>query len=224
MAAQPLLAAFGLFCTILCNLLVANVVFGRVVRELNRLAERDPLTGMLSGSTLERSLDYEWRQGAEAQRGVAVLVLTIDDMAGLRSAHGEAIGDLVIAEAALQFKLLMRPCDVLGHEGQGRFLMVLHATSASFAMSMARSAVHVLALDDGLHPEAGQQVTLSVGPALQPEAADPRALLALARARRDAAWAAGGNRVEAGASTEHRAGAGAGRSPSAVHTPSAEGP
>jgi diguanylate cyclase (GGDEF)-like protein len=198
LAVQPVLASLGLLFAFMCNLLVAYVVFGRTARELNRLNELDTLTGLPRNTITERALDFEWRAHHHRGKPLAVLALAIDDIGHLRNGLGSGASDLVITEVALELKQLLRPQDVLGHEGAGQFLVLLPGTNAMLAESIAQFTVRTVANDYSGHSKGGCLVTLSIGVAMQSEVDDAPALLRLARQRRGAALATGGNRAEAG--------------------------
>lgn len=205
MAAWAALGAIGLVCGFVCNVLVAYLVFGRVVRELNRLSETDPLTGMPGASVAERALAFEWEQRLKHREPLALASIVVDGIDGLRESFGRATADLVVAEVALQVQPMLRAGDLLAHEGDGRFVALMPAASARVAHGIARAMVMAVACEPGLHPEARQFLTLSVGLVTSSEVPDAAALQHLARGRRDAAAQAGGNAVYAGLPAEVQA-------------------
>ena len=72
----------------------------------------------------------------------------------------------MIAELALQLRLMMRPADVVGHAGDGVFLVLLPYTTAQNAARWARTVLAAVSRDDGLHPDTDERLGVSAGMAM----------------------------------------------------------
>lgn len=182
------------------NVIAAYQAFGRVVQDVNRLARLDALTGLADDATLQAALAHAWRRFCQWQRPVALLEVSVDQLATLRANFGSGTADAVLAELALKLKHALRPGDVLAHCGDGLFRIVLPDTVPAQAQALARSLVGAVGADGGLHPESDQRLTLSAGLAqAQADDRSPAALGQRARAQRLCAWHAGGDQLVANA-------------------------
>lgn len=179
------------FCV---NVLMAHYVFGRAVLDAERLSSRDPLTGLDDRRTVEQALDYEW--GQRRGRPLVLLTLAVDELSQLRSQWGVPTCDAVIAEVALLLRAHMRPGDVLGHAGNGTFLMLLPNTTMADAVRLSKRLLRSVAHDRSLHPDGGQALTLSAGLAVASDHAQPQAMVQRAETLCQRAQLAGGNRLD----------------------------
>ena len=132
--------------------------------ELQRLADTDPLTGLLNrrrfSSELERHLVWAGRYGA---RG-ALLVLDIDNLKAINDTHGHLAGDNAIVGTAKLLRERARASDFVARVGGDEFAVLLPAVGeqeAGFVASVLLNATH-----DERRPDARQQVSLSVGVAM----------------------------------------------------------
>lgn len=193
---------FAYVCTIAIvavNLVLTYHVFGRVVAELNRLKRQDPLTGLADRPAVLRAIRHEWHASDEGAPCLAVLALAVDGLAALRAQHGSATADAVVAEVALHLRMAARPFDLLAHAGEGHFVLAMPRTDRVAAQRWAGAVLGSVTADVGLHPEAGERLTLSaglaaVGPGLPP-VDTPQALLERAERRCRRALRAGGTLV-----------------------------
>lgn len=182
-----LVMVFGL------NVLIAHFAFGRAVLDAERLASRDPLTGLDDRRTVEQALDFEWKH--RRGRPLVLLALAVDDLLLLRGQWGVTTSDAVIAEVALLLRAQMRPGDVLGHAGNGHFLMLLPNTTMADAVRLAKRLLRGVAHDRSLHPDGSLALTLSAGIAVASDHGRAEALMAHAETDCRLAQAAGGNRL-----------------------------
>jgi diguanylate cyclase (GGDEF)-like protein len=78
-------------------------------RELKRLSEIDPLTGIMNRRRFFEQA--EKRYAGEADQSLAVLVLDLDEFKAINDRHGHTAGDVVLQEFAL------RCSDAIGEDG-----------------------------------------------------------------------------------------------------------
>lgn len=90
--------------------------------EFERLAHRDPLTGVFNLRGIGQVLD-DLLTGSESD--AAVLFLDMDGFKAINDAHGHRMGDEVLCATARTISELMRPGDSLGRLGGDEFLVVL---------------------------------------------------------------------------------------------------
>ncbi|HEX7094938.1 MAG TPA: diguanylate cyclase [Acidimicrobiales bacterium] len=83
----------------------AGVAQATRVADLETLALRDPLTGLGNRRVLEAKLRQIFRRPPVARQDVAVIICDVDDLKKINDAHGHAIGDAVLLEAADALRL-----------------------------------------------------------------------------------------------------------------------
>jgi diguanylate cyclase (GGDEF)-like protein len=180
------------------NVLAAYQAFGRTVEDADRLARQDRLTGLADAATLDGVLAQEWRRLRQWGSPVVLMELVVDQLDLVRRLFGAQTADAVLAELAWKLKLGLRAGDVLAHCGDGVFRVLLLGTRGAPAMALAQDLLAKVGSDDGLHPESGQRLTLSIGLAeADADDAGPQAVLRRAQAQVQVARLAGGDRVVA---------------------------
>jgi diguanylate cyclase len=167
------------------------------VQELRRQLLRDKLTGMANRAFLDEELPGVLRGPAET----GFVVLKPDQFKTINDTFGHEAGDRTLAALAGAVKQLLADGDVGVRYRGDEFCIVLPGRGAAAARASAEAArAAVRAMD--LRPIVGEApftFTASVGAAAYPvDAADARALVALAHARMMDARAAGGDRVAGG--------------------------
>jgi len=96
----------------------------RALREVERLADHDALTGVLNRrGTLSRAASL--RALAERSgRPTAVIAIDLDDFKAVNDARGHQAGDALLADLALAWGSVVRAGDVLGRTGGDEFVVV----------------------------------------------------------------------------------------------------
>jgi diguanylate cyclase (GGDEF)-like protein/PAS domain S-box-containing protein len=91
---------------------------------LVQLAQRDALTGLLNRAGFERGLEL-LQERSEANSGVALLYIDLDDFKPINDRHGHPAGDLVLATIAKRLTMLVRPSDMVARLGGDEFAIAL---------------------------------------------------------------------------------------------------
>ena len=98
-----------------------------------------------------------------------LLMFDLDHFKTINDAHGHAVGDAVLVEAARRMSANLRPSDLVARIGGEEFLVVMPDTSENTALLAAERLRSVISKTPftvpGL-PEGGRQVTASIGVAL----------------------------------------------------------
>lgn len=162
--------------------------------EMHTLAYTDTLTGLPN-----RRAGQEWLEqllaGADTEP-LSVALLDLDHFKQINDRFGHAVGDAVIAEAALRVRDALRPDDQVFRWGGEEFLLVLPATAAVNALKVAERVREQLQHPSGT---AARQVTASIGVASRRPGDAADALLLRADERLYEAKDSGRNRVVGGA-------------------------
>jgi diguanylate cyclase (GGDEF)-like protein len=180
-------------------------------RELERLANTDPLTGLANRRQLMTRLDEEWARAGRHGRPLALVLLDVDHFKRVNDERGHLIGDRVLERLGRELLRERRPGDVAARYGGEELAVLLPDTDRDAARQVAlrlwRALREIEHRDDA---DDVFRVTLSLGVAAA-EAADaaPRDLLARADAAlyavknggRDGVGVADGERVERAAAS-----------------------
>ena len=124
-------------------------------RALQRLALLDPLTELANFKYFSDVLEREWARVVQGGTGVSLMLLTVDDLPGLRAPSDEKQQQTCIRSAAWVLQDSARhPGDFVAHLGRGEFAVLLPNTDRASAEHVLRRIQRVLAhleldVDDG---------------------------------------------------------------------------
>jgi diguanylate cyclase (GGDEF)-like protein len=156
--ASPLLDADG---EVAGGLAVARVDAGEAV--LRRLADQDPLTGLLTRERLQEELGNIVALADRYDEPAVVGVLDLDNFKYVNDAHGHGIGDHVLAQAAGVLRRRLRETDAIGRLGSDEFAFVLPRTGLEAATEVAVDLLRALRQDPVIHAGEPVLLTASVG-------------------------------------------------------------
>jgi diguanylate cyclase (GGDEF)-like protein len=185
------------------------------------LADRDPLTGFFNHRYLHERLAEEILRAQRSREPLAVLMLDLDDFKMVNDTLGHLFGDEVLRWAAEQIRAAMRASDVPTRYGGDEFAVILPATTADEARTVAERIIGALAANAFRAPGRGPvPVTASIGTAAFPEQGrTPRELIAAADRALYRVKNSGGAAVDAGAMLGAGVGVGAADATAATGSP-----
>ena len=93
--------------------------------ELEQMATRDPLTGLLNRREMSRVLDEELQRARRYQRPMAVLWVDFDHFKDVNDTYGHAAGDSVLRAISRLLLGSVRSVDSIGRFGGEEFVIVL---------------------------------------------------------------------------------------------------
>ena len=111
------------------------------LREAQRLAVTDELTGLWNARYLSLALTREVERASRFGHSLAVLMLDLDRFKAVNDAHGHARGDAVLRELARRLSREVRDVDVLARYGGEEFVVVAPETCADGAARLAARLV-----------------------------------------------------------------------------------
>lgn len=172
----------------------------RLREEMERMGDRDALTGLSSRRHFFERLEEELKRLRRSGEDMAVLLIDIDHFKKVNADFGERIGDLVIQEVAHIITGCLRETDIGARIGGEEYGVILPATAASGAAWVAeriRSGVshHIFQFDGGEEHLMGCTVSIGVASARQDAGHSVDALYAIADRRLFIAKRTGRNRV-----------------------------
>lgn len=159
--------------------------------ELERLAARDPLTGLANRATLQRALTDAL--ASPAAGSTAVLFCDLDRFKSVNDEHGHDAGDQLLRAVSERMAASVRPGDSVARIGGDEFVVLLPGTTGGVALQMAdtiRAAVRLSEVNT-----ASQSVGVSIGVAVSSGDVSGDELLSRADAAMYAAKSAGSNQI-----------------------------
>jgi diguanylate cyclase (GGDEF)-like protein len=139
-------------------------------QELQQLASRDPLTGLLNARAYYAACDQQIRLGQRQQRPFAVLFVDLDHFKRINDTLGHAAGDEVLRTVARTLKDAVRSSDLLGRIGGEEFSILLPDTDAASALRLAEGLRRAVEACRPPTEGAPLTVTASVGVAVSHDA------------------------------------------------------
>lgn len=131
--------------------------------QLQELAQRDGLTGLLNRRHWEQCLEHEFARHLRYDTSTSLVIFDIDHFKSVNDSYGHQTGDEVIREVARITRQLARETDCAGRYGGEEFVVLLPDTDLEGARQFAerlRQAVERLRVD---HEGQSLGFTISLG-------------------------------------------------------------
>jgi diguanylate cyclase (GGDEF)-like protein len=141
------------------------LVVARLVNDLQRLARRDGLTGLLNRRAMNDLLDTQSRLRRRAGDCFSVLMIDVDHFKAVNDCHGHATGDRALTHIARLMTQALRAQDRLGRLGGEEFLVLLPGADLRRALAEAerlRLSVRATPLRDA-QVDVEVALTISIG-------------------------------------------------------------
>ena len=114
------------------------------VKQLQRLAEHDPLTGLVNRARFARILETEIVRRSESHAQSALYFVDLDQFKYVNDTLGHAIGDQVLVQVADVLRRRLREIDVVARFGGDEFMLLARDVSATQAAEIANSITHLV--------------------------------------------------------------------------------
>ena len=135
------------------------------MRAIERLSMMDQLTEIANRRSFDQRLDAEWRRAVRDKQPITLMMIDVDKFKVYNDTYGHQQGDVVLREiAGILTKNLKRPADFAARWGGEEFVVLLPATGAEGALTIAeliRKNVEETAIP--CHDGATTRVTVSIG-------------------------------------------------------------
>lgn len=111
-----------------------------------RLARIDVLTGLSNRADFERRFEVSFSSGRRERKGIAVMVLDLDDFKRINDRYGHAAGDRALRAIgeALAKSAARRPLDICARSGGEEFVVVWHDVSAAAVPMLAEQVLDAI--------------------------------------------------------------------------------
>ncbi len=161
--------------------------------ELQRLAFRDPLTGLPNRLVFEERLDQVVARSERSGDALAVLFIDLDGFKPINDSWGHSTGDAVLREIARRLAGMVRESDMLARVGGDEFVMLLEQLpDAQSAAVVAQRVIDIVGEPVPLQ-DKDNAVSCSIGISLFPGDGPRAKLIANADAAMYTAKRAGGS-------------------------------
>lgn len=165
----------------------------RQAEALQRIAERDPLTGLPNRALLVDRLDHALRRTERDGSGLALIFVDLDDFKRVNDSRGHDAGDVLLCAMADRLSGAVRDVDTVARLGGDEFAVLLEGLSEREEVVVALERIFAsfrFPFQIGTHE---MLVNASAGVVVAPrDASTPRALLAGADLAMYGAKAGGG--------------------------------
>ena len=172
-------------------------------RQVEDLAVKDALTGVLNRRAFSSILEREFMRADRYRTPLALMVIDLDHFKDVNDNYGHLAGDQVLQEMALLFKKSLRDIDVLIRYGGEEFVVILPGTNLQKSLVVAKRIKDRVEAAV-FYGEESIKMTVSIGLADTPgpEINSPEALFRQADQALYVAKEKGRNRIMAPARSE----------------------
>lgn len=122
-AVVAMAAVAAVTALLLFKLGTASTADARRREEIDRMAERDPLTDLANRRLLEARLESAL-EARDGRRGVAVHYVDLDDFKTFNDTHGHGAGDQLLVEVGRRLERLIGPDDLVARLGGDEFVVL----------------------------------------------------------------------------------------------------
>jgi diguanylate cyclase (GGDEF)-like protein len=170
----------------------------RLVSEARRLADKDPLTGLLNHRTIHQRLQSEQERQPRDPRPVSLIMIDMDNFKLFNDTYGHPAGDDVLRRVGAVLRRACRTGDAVARYGGDEFLLLLPGTPAPQAVRCAERIHKALARERFRFQNGNIPIRFSCGVATFPSDTDSfQQLVPLADSRLYHSKAAGGDCITA---------------------------
>jgi diguanylate cyclase (GGDEF)-like protein len=115
------------------------LVVTRLLGQLQQLARRDALTGLLNRRAMHAALDQHARRRRRAADTFSVLMIDVDHFKAVNDRHGHEAGDQALTHISRLMAQSLRTQDRLGRFGGEEFVALLPASNLARALAEAEA-------------------------------------------------------------------------------------
>lgn len=139
-----------------------NITQLRSTRDaLERLATRDPLTGLPNRKLILDRIEQMQKRGRRTGHDGAVLFIDLDRFKDVNDSLGHRVGDDVLRQTAIRFQSALRESDSIGRLGGDEFVVLVERSGAHHAQAAAQRLLESLAVPFAVHSAARPRLTIS---------------------------------------------------------------
>lgn len=137
----------------------------RLEKELRRLAETDPLTGLANRRQFEADAEKEFQRAETYGLPLTLCLLDLDHFKRINDTYGHAAGDTALLEVTRICRHRLRGSDVIARLGGEEFVFLLPGTNARDAVTLCESLRSAIAEHPVEHEGTSFRLTGTIGAA-----------------------------------------------------------
>jgi len=137
--------------------------------ELQRLAMRDPLTGLFNRCHFEDRLEEEYERARRYKRPFSILMIDIDDFKRINDTYGHGTGDDVLRKVGLILRKKTRRSDTQVRYGGEEFVLIIPEAGLRGAIQVGNKLCREIRKLVFSTPSSAFSVTISTGVASSSE-------------------------------------------------------
>ena len=173
----------------------ADAQKSRLLRQVERQAREDALTGLSNRRHFDREIGELFPRYRRRQRPVSVALCDIDDFKKVNDTFGHAVGDRVLTNVGSLMKASIRDQDLIARYGGEEFIAMFPDATLATARGICERMRRAVEAFDWSTIARGLTVTLSFGLASDPNVAHHERLISVADELLYVAKATGKNRI-----------------------------
>jgi diguanylate cyclase (GGDEF)-like protein len=109
--------------------------------QMQRLADRDSLTGLYNRRRVQELLEAAIAEAARQWQRVGLLFIDLNGFKGINDEYGHAAGDKVLATAAKRIAARVRAGDIVGRYGGDEFVVILPGVPDAAAVTRVAQTI-----------------------------------------------------------------------------------
>jgi len=136
----------------------------KMIKQLQRLAIEDPLTGLFNSRYLFDQLDKEMNRAKRYLHPLSLMFIDIDKFKSINDAYGHMIGDKVLSQIANRLKDCLRSNDTAYRFGGDEYTIILPETTLPEAKLVAGRIINKFDHDClTINDKGTAKISLSIG-------------------------------------------------------------
>ena len=147
----------------------ANAAIQTSNRQLELLANRDPLTGLGNRSAFNLGLSQHLDECSAKGQPAALLIIDLDRFKSVNDTMGHAVGDVVLSAFASRLSTVIAPGDLAVRLGGDEFAILVHGTDARTRAERIAAEILVFSARPVMVGDRPVVTGASIGLALLPE-------------------------------------------------------
>jgi diguanylate cyclase (GGDEF)-like protein len=156
------LAIFAFVATTMAAMRADRDRLRALLRDAERSARTDPLTGLANKRAFLERVDEEVTRARRAQSGVCLAYIDLDGFKTVNDTYGHAEGDTVLRRAAAALRDVVRDVDVMARLGGDEFAVLIVDAEPGGACLVAQRIVDRVRELAGEYPDTGLGASVGV--------------------------------------------------------------
>jgi diguanylate cyclase (GGDEF)-like protein len=134
-----------------------------LIRQLEEMAIRDPLTGLLNFRQLQVSLDEEITRSQRYGHAFCIFILDVDHFKAVNDKYGHQFGDHILKKLGEIMRRAIRKSDSIFRYGGEEFFILMPETSREGAANAADRIMDAIRTHMFISDEKSAKITVSIG-------------------------------------------------------------